>query len=96
MRTKIVDPQAVIEAYQSGRGLEDIADEIGVSHSTVYKCLREHGIPRRRRGAPRCAVSDDRIIELRSNGFSLSDIGFVVGMSPCGIYQRLLQAGIRQ
>jgi len=70
--------------YESGMTLIQVADNIGVSHSTVDKWFRKHGIPTRsikkakelRNGN---ILDEEIIVELYNQGMLIKDIALEVG-----------------
>lgn len=86
----------IIEAYQAGATIKDIARELGMSTKGVESARRRLGIPAREK--PRASKwTDDfraRVIELYKSGASYTQIGIELGITrnvACGI---LFRAGV--
>lgn len=83
------DTPKIIESYQSGSSLREIAECYGVHGNTISLILRKHGVPRRNRGAVSAYRQDKqlvaKVLALRDEGFSYEVISAEVGPSPAVI-----------
>lgn len=93
-------PQRLIDDYQAGASLAEVADRHGVSNLTVRNVLARHGIPRRRvggRNRPLDEAETERAVELRRKGLPLDDIAAEMhrglhhirtALEPLGLHRR--------
>ncbi len=81
MDTKVLKAK---ELYDSGMTLMQVADEMGVSHSTIDKWFRKHSIPTRsikkakelKNGS---VLDEERVVELYNQGMLIKDIAIEIG-----------------
>lgn len=83
---------ALVQAYQAGIGIADLAQQFGVHRSTVGKLLTRMAVPRRTRG-----LSVEQLNEaekLYRQGWSFERLGERFRCHPTTVQQRFVQAGI--
>lgn len=86
--------KALIDAYQLGARVKDLAIEHGIHRVTVMEHLRRNGIPRRSdmmRWSPEQLAE---VTELYNQGSSVRTIGAQYGVDPSTVAKRLRQAGV--
>lgn len=101
------DPQQVIDLYQAGRSLHQVAADLSTYYNTVRAILCDHGVAIRPPGntgpgahtacpAGHCAADATiaRAIELYRAGWILSRITAATGRSPTTIYRDLRIHGV--
>ncbi|MET1101193.1 MAG: helix-turn-helix domain-containing protein [Pyrodictiaceae archaeon] len=80
----------VVEMYNSGVNVRDIASSLGLSMSTIYRILKSSGVKmRRRKYVTRGRVSDEeleKIIRLYLEGKSIYEIAKIVDRPVSTIY----------
>lgn len=81
----------VVEQYQAGRSSQSLADELGLSNTTINDYLARHGCKRRSPGRPR--TSDQPVVDLRRQGKTMTEISAELGISVSNVSMRLKRAG---
>lgn len=56
-----VRDRSIIKCYRGGSHLRDVAAQHDVSHETVRKVLKRHGVELRGRGRPRTEVVRNKV-----------------------------------
>jgi transposase-like protein len=83
----------VVDRYQAGATLRELATRYGINRNTVSAILRRHGVAARRRG-----LSSEQVqlaAQLYTEGRSLASIGRKLGVDGETVRIRLRQHGVR-
>lgn len=83
---------SIFELHGAGKGIKEIARELGVSRNTVRKYLRSREVPERKEGPPRASILDpykEKVMELLGKGVlncvvilrELRQLGYTGGIS---------------
>ena len=87
--------QQMIEMYESGSTVTQVADRYGLSHAATWMRLRKLGVTMRPRG-PAIKKRDPeavaRIHALKAQGKTMAQISHTLGISETTIYARLKRA----
>jgi very-short-patch-repair endonuclease len=85
----------LIREYQAGRTVDDLARELGVGRTTIFRRFREIGLQMRPSAyQARVAVSASKVIRLFKSGVGISGIAARMSCSPRPIERVLRDAGI--
>lgn len=82
------DVARMVERYGQGLSLSQVAAELGVTKTTVWKHLRAAGVATRRPVAVGVSTLDQEILQLRRQGLIWREIGATIGMSTPGVHGR--------
>lgn len=86
----------IIELHEQGRTQREIADELGIAKSGVWKRLKEHGHideAKTQREQDRAARTN-QIIDLRNQGLTAIEIAEQMGCATTTVYKHLNEAGL--
>src|SRR5262249_55792261 len=92
VRLEPADIAALVDAYQAGNTLQEIAFEFGVHVQTAAAHLKRQGVPQRRH-----RLTDEQVTEavhLYEAGWSLAKIGEPFGVWGQSVGYRLRSAGV--
>lgn len=84
--------QQLIEGYQSGATVYELAAQFGIERRTVSAILHRHGVPMRRRGLSEEQIDD--AVRLYSQGWSLARIAARMDVAAGTVRQRLHERGV--
>jgi hypothetical protein len=87
------DVAALVEGYQAGSTLEEVASEFGVHVQTAAAHLKRQGVPQRRQ-----RLTDEQVaeaVQLYEGGWSTIRIGEYLGVYPQSIQYRLKRIGVK-
>lgn len=93
--TKTIPTEEIAEKYYDGACLSDLAEEYGVSATTIRKRLRRNGHECRRCGPPKIDLPVEKMAEDYRQGLSLSDLAEKYPASIMTIRRRLIEAGVK-
>lgn len=79
-----------VKLYRGGMSGPEVAQQLGVTASTVSKWVRAAGVAAHKPGA-RLPVDDGEILRLRSQGLLWREVAAQVGMSKDGVVSRWRQ-----
>jgi DNA-directed RNA polymerase specialized sigma24 family protein len=82
---------ALVEAYQSGKTMKELASEFGIHRTTVSSHLNEHGVPVRRGGLDQERAAE--AVRLYDEGWSSGRLGERFGVSADTVLTVLRRAG---
>ena len=86
----------VAARYQAGQTLRQIADALGISHSTVKRRLQEAGVHLRSRGTPRGRAGwRQEVPALRAQGMGTAVIAAHLGVSQWSVQEVLRTRRLR-
>lgn len=85
---------AMVEDYESGSSLYEIAKRYGVSHQAVHYRLKELGVTLRKTGPVVNADELQKMVSLYEQGWGFLKIAKRFGMSPSGVKYRLHTQGV--
>src|SRR5512133_4328915 len=91
-----MDVKRAADLYAQGWTLRQIADELGLTETTVSDQLRRAGVTMRRSGPPAHPASTDQIMELRDRGLTWSEVAERVDMTVSGAWSRYLEGAAAQ
>lgn len=84
--------QRLMEGYQSGATVYELADQFEIGRNTVCRILRRHQVPMRRRGLS--ATQTAEAIQLYLHGCAPPRIGQRMGVDAATARRRLRENGI--
>ena len=84
--------QEIVERYQAGEGVTNIARTLSISRDTVITHLNRANVTRRRRGMN--ATQINLAVRLYTEGYSLAKVGKRLGFNPSTIQARLRDQGV--
>lgn len=93
VRLDPIDVAALVEMYQAGRTLREVASEFGVPVQTAAAHLKRQGVPQRRH-----RLTDEQVaeaVQLYEASWSTIQIGQHLGVYPQSIQYRLKRIGVR-
>jgi transposase-like protein len=82
----------VVDAYEAGASMADLAREYGVQRVSISQLLRTAGASIRQRRVI-SAAEVDQAVQLYESGLSLQTIGGQLGWDPKTIYRHLKDRG---
>lgn len=85
----------VVDRYLSGEGGSSIADNLNVSHTTIYKILRGSGVGIRTPGRYRADIDLCDVVERNHGGEPIASIADDLGVSATTLHNRFKEAGIK-
>ena len=85
---------AIINAYNDGSTMDEIAIRYVISRQRVHQILKARGIPSRPTGPLRPTELDDRMVALYETGGTLRDVAEVVGVSYGTVRNVLRRRGV--
>jgi len=88
-----VDRDRVVEMYQSGMTVVEVADQLGCHPRTVHRTLIALGVPRRTTG-PRLTGNREAIVELYLDGLSLVEVSERLDLSISTVRRHITRAGV--
>jgi DNA-binding transcriptional regulator LsrR (DeoR family) len=93
----LVNPERALELYASGRSLDDVAGEFGVTRQAVHRVLARDPRyqPRTKSQAARRSVEDPVVLGLWNQGLSQRAIGRRLGVSHPTVSRSLRRSGIK-
>lgn len=93
-RLSPTDVNDLIEAYQAGATISQLALDFGVQRTTVTAHLDHHGVPRHREHMAWDDRTLDEAAELYAAGRSLADVGEQFGIDAQTVANRFRRAGV--
>ncbi len=88
----------VVTMYIEGRSVKEIAEELGISMSTIYRLLNKRGVKlRRRRYRSKGRLSEEELEEIKRmylEGKTIYTIAKSLGRPPSTIYYALKRLGL--
>jgi len=88
-----VDRDRVVQLYQSGMTIVEVAEELGCHPRTVHRTLIALDVPRRWTG-PRLTGNREAIVELYLDGLSLIEVSESLGLSISTVRRHITRAGV--
>jgi predicted HTH domain antitoxin len=92
VRLNDVQLDRLVERYESGALVKDLAAEFGIDRRTVTHHLCERGIALR--PYPPTAEQIDEMVRLYESDLSLADVGQHIGFSPFVVQRELRKHGV--
>jgi DNA-binding CsgD family transcriptional regulator len=91
---RLTEPQQaeLVERYQSGDWMAELATRFGIDRRTVSAILKRHGVPSHPRGLSTGHIQ--RAVLMYAQGDSLAVIGTKLGVNGRTIHKLLLQQGV--
>jgi len=101
-----VEVPRLIEQYEEGRSLRDLAAEIGVSHVHLARVIKANGAKMRERSssrnpqaanalrAKRLAIQSAHAVILYAYGVDVDEIAVSLGRTPDWVRQEVFAAGV--
>jgi DNA-directed RNA polymerase specialized sigma24 family protein len=83
---------ALVQAYQRGSTMHELAEQFGVHDITVSKCLHDLAVPLRRQSLS--AAQRDEAVQLYVAGWSMNRIGEKLGCAHTTIRNVLVEEGV--
>lgn len=91
-RLTSIEGDELVQAYESGLTVYELADRFGCHRTTVSGALKSHGVRMRR--LPLTEEQTEEAVRLYDSGLSLAKVGERVGANAETVRQRLLERGI--
>src|SRR5829696_7602248 len=86
------DLARVVAMYDEGLTMRAIAQQIGVTESTISRRLREAGVTTTPRGPARHPASTEEIVRLYDSGLPMREVARQVGLTSSGAWTRYRDA----
>jgi hypothetical protein len=93
-----LDPGEVdrlVEGYEAGQSLEDLARLFRIHSRTVAAQLEKRGIPRRVNQVKLTGAKVTEASDRYKKGASLAELGWLFGVDPATVRRALLRAGVK-
>ncbi len=82
----------IVERYQTGSLIRELAEEYGVHRSTVMACLRRAGVPKYSGWSEKTTAEATRLYE---SGLTIAEVAARLDHSATTVGRRLREAGVK-